>query len=130
MQEYDDGRIWFKQKGKVVTVGLTEKALEEIGSIQSVSLPVEGDECVQDDAVGEVEGVKATFEIIAPLDGTISSINDSLNEDMEVLANDLSTKAGFIRSGSPKAKRATRVKSERQASATSHSGALKKLRAL
>ncbi|MBS1958822.1 MAG: glycine cleavage system protein H [Bdellovibrionales bacterium] len=88
MQEYDEGRIWFKQKGKVVTVGLTEKALEEIGSVQTVSLPIEGDECSQDDAVGEVEGAKATFEIIAPMDGTITSINDSLNEDTEILAND------------------------------------------
>jgi glycine cleavage system H protein len=88
MQEYDEGRIWFKQKGKIVTVGLTEKALEEIGSIQSVSLPTEGDECVQDDAVGEIEGARGTFEVIAPMDGAIVTINDTLNEDFEILATD------------------------------------------
>lgn len=88
MQEYDEGRIWFKQKGKVVTVGLTEKALEEIGTIQTVNLPIEGDECTQDDAVCEIEGVKTTFEVIAPMDGTIVTINDTLNEDTEILATD------------------------------------------
>lgn len=31
MNEYDDGRIWFRKKGGLVTIGLTEKGLEEIG---------------------------------------------------------------------------------------------------
>jgi glycine cleavage system H protein len=32
--------------------------------------------------------VKSTFEIIAPMDGTISAINDALNEDLELLSSD------------------------------------------
>lgn len=88
IQEYDEGRIWLKQKGRVVTVGLTEKALDEVGAIQNLSLPIEGDECAQDDAVGEVEGTKGTFEIICPMDGTITAVNESLTDDFETLAQD------------------------------------------
>ena len=88
MQEYDDGKIWFKKKGGVVTVGLTEKAFEEIGGVQGVLLPVEGEECLQDEVVAEVEGEKIAFEVITPIDGTIISVNESLNEDYDVLESD------------------------------------------
>jgi len=88
MNEYDEGRIWFKKKGGVVTVGLTEKALEEIGSVQGVQLPMEGDEVSQDDVVCEIEGSRQNFEVIAPLDGSIVSVNESLSDDFESLQGD------------------------------------------
>jgi len=88
MNEYDEGRIWYRKKGGVVTVGLTEKALEEIGGIQGISLPVEGDECLQDDVIGEIEGVKTAFEVISPVDGTIVAVNESLAEEYEVIESD------------------------------------------
>jgi len=88
MNEYDEGKIWFKRKGSVVTVGLTEKAFEEIGGVQAVNLPVEGDEFTQDDVVAEVEGDHSTFEVIAPLAGLVVSVNETLNEDFELLESD------------------------------------------
>ncbi len=88
MNEYDEGRIWFKKKGAVITVGLTEKALEEIGTVQGIQLPVEGDEVLQDDVVVEIEGAKQNFEVVAPLDGGIVSVNESLNQDLESLQGD------------------------------------------
>ncbi len=88
MNEYDDGRIWFRKKGGVVTVGITEKAFDEIGGVQAVNLPVEGDEFTKDDVVGEIEGDKNTFEIICPIDGIVESVNESLNEDFELLESD------------------------------------------
>ena len=88
INEYDEGRVWFKKKGTVVTVGLTEKAMDEIGGIQSMSLPAEGDECSQDDVVGDIEGEKAAFEIISPMDGVIESVNESLAQEYEVLEED------------------------------------------
>ncbi len=88
MNEYDEGRIWYKKKGGVVTVGLTEKAVDEIGGIQGLSLPVEGDEIQEGDVVGEIEGEKTTFEVIAPLSGTIEAVNEELNHEYEVLESD------------------------------------------
>jgi glycine cleavage system H protein len=88
MNEYDEGRIWFKKRGGIVTVGLTEKALEEIGSVQSIQLPVEGDEFTRDDVVAEIEGARANFEVISPMDGGIVSVNESLSEDFDSLQGD------------------------------------------
>jgi glycine cleavage system H protein len=88
MSEYDEGRIWCKKKAGVMTVGLTEKALEEIGKIQGISLPAEGDECMQDEVVGEIEGDKVAFEMIAPIDGTIVAVNELLTDDQEILESD------------------------------------------
>jgi glycine cleavage system H protein len=88
MKEYDEGKIWYKRKGGIITVGLTEKAFEEIGSVQGVVLPGEGDEFTQDDVVCEIEGDKAAFEVIAPSDGSIVAINDILTEEFELLESD------------------------------------------
>ncbi len=88
MTEYDDGRIWYKKKGKVITIGLTEKAFEEIGEVEGVSLPSEGDEISQDDVIGEVTGTKVSFEIITPVDGSITAVNDELNDDLDLLIED------------------------------------------
>jgi glycine cleavage system H protein len=88
MNEYDEGKIWYKRKGGVVTVGLTEKAFEEIGGVQSINLPVEGDEVTQDDVVAEVEGDKQAFEVIAPVDGAIIAVNEILVEEFELLESD------------------------------------------
>jgi glycine cleavage system H protein len=88
MKEYDEGRIWFRKSGDLITVGLTEKALEEIGAVQRIQLPVEGDEVSQDDVVAEIEGAKLNFEVIAPLDGGIYAVNEPLSADFETLQGD------------------------------------------
>ena len=88
MKEYEEGRIWFTQKGKIVTVGITERALQELGSVQSISLPTEGEDCMQDDVVAELEGDQSSFEMISPLEGMIVSVNDELSENPDVVQND------------------------------------------
>lgn len=88
MSEYDEGRIWFKKKGKTITIGLTEKAFEEIGEIEGIILPGEGDELTQDDVIGEVTGTKISFEIISPVDGSVCAVNEALNDDIDLLIED------------------------------------------
>ena len=88
MAEYDEGRIWYKKKGKIVTIGITEKALEEIGELESISLPGDGDELVQDDAICEIAGTKTSFEVISPMDGSIIAVNDELADDLDLLIQD------------------------------------------
>ena len=88
MIEYDDGRIWYRKKGKVITIGLTEKAFEELGDVESISLPTEGDEFNQDDVIAEVSGNRGGFEVISPVDGAVVSVNDELNSNIDVLIED------------------------------------------
>ncbi len=102
MNEYDEGRIWFKKKAGLITVGLTEKALEEIGSVQAVQLPVEGDEISQDDVICEIEGSKQNFEVIAPIDGSVVAVNEILQEDYESLQGDPLDEGWILRLKPPK----------------------------
>jgi len=88
MNEYDEGKIWYKRKGGVVTVGITEKAFESIGGIQAVNLPAEGDEFIIDEVVAEIEGDKETFEVIAPVDGSVIAVNEMLIDEFELLESD------------------------------------------
>lgn len=88
MTEYDDGRIWYRKKGKVITLGITEKAFEEIGEVEGITLPSEGEEISQDDAIGEIAGTKNSFEIITPVDGAIIAVNDELNDNLDLLIED------------------------------------------
>ena len=88
MSEYDEGRIWFKKKGKIITIGLTEKAFEEIGEIEGIILPSDGDELTQDDVIGEVTGTKISFEIISPMDGSVIAVNEALSDDIDLLIQD------------------------------------------
>ncbi len=102
MNEYDEGRIWFKRKAGLITVGLTEKALEEIGSVQGIQLPVEGDEIAQDDVVCEIEGSRQNFEVIAPSDGSVVAVNELLSEDFESLQGDPLDEGWILRLKPPK----------------------------
>ncbi len=88
MNEYDDGKIWFRKKGKMITLGITEKVLEEIGEVDSLSLPGEGDEISQDDVIGEVSGTRGSFEMITPVDGSVVSINHELVDHYDLLTED------------------------------------------
>lgn len=88
MTEYDDGRIWYRKKGKVITLGLTEKAFEEIGEVDGITLPTDGDELNQDDVLAEVSGTRNSFEIISPVDGVVVAVNDELNDNFDLLMED------------------------------------------
>ncbi len=88
MTEYDEGRIWYRKKGKVITLGLTEKAFEEIGEVDGIQLPAEGDELNQDDVLGEVSGTRSSFEVISPVDGVVLAINDELQDNYDLLMED------------------------------------------
>jgi glycine cleavage system H protein len=102
MNEYDEGRIWFKKKAGLYTIGLTEKALEEIGSVQGVQLPVEGDEVSQDDVVCEIEGSKQNFEVISPVEGSVVAVNEVLADDFESLQGDPLDEGWILRLKPPK----------------------------
>lgn len=88
MTEYDDGKIWYRKKGKLITLGVTEKVFEELGDLESVALPSEGDEISQDDVIGELSGTRGSFEIITPVDGSISAVNNEISDNPDVLAED------------------------------------------
>jgi glycine cleavage system H protein len=79
---------WVRVEGKLATVGITDYAQEELGDIVNVELPSEGDEVHKDEPFGNVESVKASSEVFAPVSGTVAEVNEPLVDAPETINED------------------------------------------
>ena len=69
-------------------VGITDHAQESLGDIVFVELPKPGAEVVAGKSFGTVESVKAVSDLFAPVSGTVTAVNDSLNTAPEQVNKD------------------------------------------
>lgn len=72
--------LWILFNGKEYVVGLTKKAQDDLGTVTFASLPKVGAEVISGSPIVEVEAEKAVCEFAAPLSGTVSSVNDRLED--------------------------------------------------
>lgn len=86
--EFEDGKLWFQRKGTLLTVGLTNVALEEVGEIENIDFPAEGDDFDKGDVVVTIEGTKGSFEVTTPAAGVINEINDTAKTEPELVHED------------------------------------------
>ena len=85
---YTSDHEWVAVEGDVATVGITDYAQNELGDIVFVELPNAGEETTQSEPFGTVEAVKAVSDLYAPLSGEVIEINQSLEEQPELINND------------------------------------------
>lgn len=78
--KFTDDHEWILVEGDQATVGITEYAQEQLGDVVFVELPEVGNELEQGDEAGVIESVKAASEIYAPVNGTITEVNDTLTD--------------------------------------------------
>src|SRR4051794_5611494 len=57
---------WAKRDGDVVTVGITQYAAEQLGDVTHLQLPKVGAATTAGKPFGEIESVKAVFDLYAP----------------------------------------------------------------
>lgn len=76
--------ISFSDDG-VARIGLTDYAQDALGSIVFINLPEEGDEVEAEVSLGEVESVKAVSDIICPVTGTVSAVNEEVLDAPELV---------------------------------------------
>lgn len=74
---------WLLIDGDTAKIGITDYAQHQMGDIVYVDLPEVDDEVEIDESICEVESVKAVSEILSPVDGTIVSINEDLEDAPE-----------------------------------------------
>jgi glycine cleavage system H protein len=79
---------WASQQGDVVTVGITQFAVEQLTDIVYVELPHVGDHVFAAESLGEIESVKAVSPLYAPVSGEVIEINEPLLEDPTPIAQD------------------------------------------
>ena len=83
---YSIDHEWVRETGAgTVRVGITHYAQEALGDVVYVSLPAVGDAIKAGDSCGEVESTKTVNDLIAPLSGTVTAINESLDASPELV---------------------------------------------
>lgn len=86
--KYTKEHEWIQISGKTGLVGITDHAQESLGDIVFVELPKIGAKLQLGKSFGTVESVKAVSELYAPASGTVTEINESLNQAPEDINKD------------------------------------------
>jgi glycine cleavage system H protein len=85
---YTEDHEWARVENKLVTVGVTQFAVEQLGDVTQVELPREGETLKQRDVFGTVESVKAVSDLFAPISGKVVKINSPLADSPEYVSED------------------------------------------
>ena len=80
-----DSHEWIKVDDNTVIVGISYHAQNELGEVVFVELPAIGDEFISGDEAAVVESVKAASEVYTPISGEVIEVNDTLEENPELV---------------------------------------------
>lgn len=87
--KYVASHEWLRMEDDgTITVGITDHAQDLLGDIVFIELPEVGDTVAVDDEIAVVESVKAASDVYAPITGEIVAINDSLEDEPEIVNSD------------------------------------------
>lgn len=89
---------WADTRGAEVTVGVSDFAVEALSKeIVFVELPTPGSIVVQNSPFGVIEAVKAAYDLLAPVSGTVVAVNEELEADPSKIAESPYEKGWMIR---------------------------------
>ncbi len=79
---------WARLDGEVMTIGISEYAVKQVGDIVYVELPSAGEAVKREGPLGVIESVKAAVEVYSPVDGEVVQANDEITSNIELLSQD------------------------------------------
>ena len=82
---YSKSHEWLLLEGDTATIGITDYAQGSLGDIVFVELPKIGQEIQTGSTFGSVESVKAVSDLYSPVTGSVSAINEALNDAPETI---------------------------------------------
>jgi glycine cleavage system H protein len=91
LSEYPDGLLyasdgeWIRIEGAEGIVGITDFAQEQLGDVVYVELPELDATVVRDEPFGVIESVKAAVDLVAPVSGKVTAINELLADTPELV---------------------------------------------
>jgi len=85
---YHKEYLWAKKEDGKVKIGMIDFAQKQLNDIVFVELPSVGDTVTQGEPFGTLESVKAVSDLVAPVNGTIETINEELESKPELLNED------------------------------------------
>jgi len=84
---YTKDEFWAAIKGRMATVGVTDFQQKSKGDVTILTTVALGTELKQGQAMGDMETIKATIDLISPVTGKVVEVNPAL-QDRPFLIND------------------------------------------
>jgi glycine cleavage system H protein len=86
---YHEEHDWVRLEGETMaTFGITWYAQDTLGEVVFFEPPEVGTALTKDQPYAEVESVKAVSDVIAPMSGEVTDVNDSLSDAPEKINGD------------------------------------------
>ena len=94
--KYSETDEWVRVEGDQVTIGITDYAQDQLGDIVYLDLPWDAAQSVSSEQkFGDIESVKATSELISPISGEVTRVNEELKDHPELI-NDSPYEDGWM----------------------------------
>lgn len=85
---YTEDDEWVRVEGDIAVIGITDHAQDALSDIVYLELPGEGDDFAAGETFGVVESVKAAADLLMPVAGTVTAVNEDLIDTPEMLNED------------------------------------------
>jgi len=86
---YTNDHEWLRREDDGnVTIGVTDHAQAALGDLVYVELPEVGQDVESGGDMAVVESVKAASDVYAPIDGSVTAVNEELADDPEKINAD------------------------------------------
>ena len=79
---------WIRVDGDTVTIGISDYAQDALNDIVYVELPEVDDTVSAAESFGSLESVKAASDIYSPVGGTVTEVNNLLEDEPELINAD------------------------------------------
>ncbi len=86
--KYPAEHEWVKADGGNARVGITDFAQNALGDIVFVQLPEVGTAIRAGDSCGELESTKSVSDLFAPVNGTVTAVNEALADQPDLVNTD------------------------------------------
>ncbi|MFB6360434.1 MAG: glycine cleavage system protein GcvH [Halobacteriales archaeon] len=84
-RRYLESHEWVTTGDGTAQVGISDFAQDELGDIVFVELPDVGEGVTQEEDFGVIESIKAVSDLYAPVSGTVTAVNDRLEQEPELV---------------------------------------------
>ena len=95
--KFTEEHEWLRVEDDAVVIGITSHAAEQLGDVVFIELPSVGDTVTKDEEICVIESVKAASDILAPIDGVITEVNDALIDTPNRVNDDPMGEAWFFK---------------------------------
>ena len=86
--KYHAEHDWARIDGDEATLGITWYAQDQLGELVYFDPPKVGATLTKDQPYAEIESVKAVSDVVAPLSGTVTEVNEGLSDTPETVNDD------------------------------------------